>query len=170
MLLDQWHFILGGLPYCERHAREVEDREQAAASFAPSSEAPAVYTPLEYDSQDGYFPPYDQRPAPPQLPYQQHEPSYTPRSISPVQHMPPNGTSISALRKNSTTPAYGASRPRHDGRQQQLTSYQQWQQQQQQPRPIYAQKTHGYPTPPSAGPGLNTLRRAEKRRTVIQRI
>lgn len=45
ILLDEYHYILGGLPYCERHARELEeDLGPSSGNVSPSSDGPREYT------------------------------------------------------------------------------------------------------------------------------
>lgn len=47
ILLDEYHYILAGLPYCERHARELEDdlgpSTSSSGNVSPASEGPREY-------------------------------------------------------------------------------------------------------------------------------
>lgn len=123
VLLDQYHYILGGKPYCEQHAHELEEEEASShTKFSnPYSDADAYYD-VEYADKSS------QRPA--------SKPVVAP-CISPLS--PPD--SISALRKRAQSPIYGRGGT----------------------RPAYA------PPRPGPPPTIST-RRAEKRRTVIQRV
>jgi hypothetical protein len=39
-VLDQYHYVLGGLPYCEIHAQEMEDRDTSSYSNTSRSVSP----------------------------------------------------------------------------------------------------------------------------------
>lgn len=44
ILLDEYHYILAGLPYCERHARELEeDLGPWSGNVSPASDGPREY-------------------------------------------------------------------------------------------------------------------------------
>lgn len=159
ILLDQYHYVLGGLPYCEQHAREIEDQD-TMPSTAQSVSPPRTTE----DGGDFYDARYGN--GVPPVTNTASIPEARRRSASldiPAQ-------SLNALRKNAQAPNYRGmlARRRSSARRRpsETGNLGGWNHQHAAASQQYQQSMRSAAGPPP----VSRTRRAEKRRTVISQI
>lgn len=151
VLLDQYHYVLNGLPYCERHANEIEDQDTVTGN---SRSVSPPRNPVNDDFYDARQPATG---AASTVPEQRR------RSASldiPVQ-------SLNQLRKNAQAPNYRgmlARRRSGAGRRPSESGSGGWN------NPGRNQLAQQYAPRMAGPPPVSRTRRAEKRRTVISQL